>query len=142
MNWSGRGDASPAAANGKGGERKRRLWLTAGLLALANLLYFAWTQGGLAALGTVPAQLRQAEPQRLTQQVRPELLQIRVLPTVDAATPVPSSPKSAAVPAPAVAPAASPAPLPRAAPAAPVPEAAPIEPVESDPLNPQARSAR
>lgn len=47
------------------------------LLLLANLLYFAWTRGGLALFGSVPARLSQSEPERLTQQVRPQLLQIR-----------------------------------------------------------------
>jgi hypothetical protein len=46
------------------------------LLLLANLLYFAWSRGGLALFGTVPAQLSQGEPERLTQQVRPQLLKI------------------------------------------------------------------
>ena len=47
------------------------------LLLLANLLYFAWTRGGLAMFGTVPARLSQSEPERLAQQIRPQLLQIR-----------------------------------------------------------------
>jgi hypothetical protein len=46
------------------------------LLLLANLLYFAWSRGGLAMFGTVPAQLSQGEPERLAQQVRPQLLKI------------------------------------------------------------------
>ena len=47
------------------------------LLLLANLLYFAWSRGGLALFGTVPARLSQSEPERLSQQIRPQLLQIR-----------------------------------------------------------------
>ena len=54
-----------------------RLRLLVVLLLVANLLYFAWTRGGLALFGTVPAQLGQSEPERLTQQIRPHLLQIR-----------------------------------------------------------------
>ncbi|MGR4868628.1 sporulation protein [Variovorax sp. LARHSF232] len=46
-------------------------------LVLANGLYFAWTQGGLAAFGLLPASFSEREPQRLSQQVRPEALQIR-----------------------------------------------------------------
>ncbi|OUM03799.1 hypothetical protein [Variovorax sp. JS1663] len=46
------------------------------LLLVANLLYFAWSRGGLAMFGAVPAQLGQSEPERLTQQVRPQLLKI------------------------------------------------------------------
>ncbi|WP_198971221.1 SPOR domain-containing protein [Xylophilus sp. ASV27] len=44
------------------------------LLALANGLYFAWSQGALQAYGLAPAQ--QSEPQRLQQQIRPELLRV------------------------------------------------------------------
>ena len=46
-------------------------------LVLANLVYFTWTQGGLAWMGTQPARYSETEPQRLDQQVRPTLLQIR-----------------------------------------------------------------
>ena len=46
------------------------------LLLVANVLYFAWSRGGLAMFGTVPAQLSQGEPERLTQQIRPQLLKI------------------------------------------------------------------
>lgn len=44
------------------------------LLLLANGVYFAWSQGLLRAYGFAPA--AQAEPQRLTQQVRPEALRL------------------------------------------------------------------
>ena len=43
-------------------------------LLLANGLYFAWGQGMLAAYGFAPA--RQAEPERLAQQIRPEALRL------------------------------------------------------------------
>ncbi|GAA4359592.1 hypothetical protein GCM10023165_55860 [Variovorax defluvii] len=46
------------------------------LLLVANVLYFAWSRGGLAMFGTVPAQMSQGEPERLTQQIRPQLLTI------------------------------------------------------------------
>lgn len=49
-------------------------------LVLANLGYFAWSQGSFAALGWQPAGFAEAEPQRLELQVRPELLQIRKAP--------------------------------------------------------------
>ncbi|RZL61251.1 MAG: sporulation protein [Variovorax sp.] len=46
------------------------------VLVLANVLYLAWTLGGLALFGTVPARLTETEPHRMGQQIRPELLQI------------------------------------------------------------------
>ena len=46
-------------------------------LAAANLVYFTWTQGGLAWMGTQPARFSETEPQRVEQQVRPTMLQIR-----------------------------------------------------------------
>ncbi len=51
------------------------------LLLLANVAYFAWTQGALAKLGIAPA--HQTEPERLQQQVQPELLLVT---PVDAAS--------------------------------------------------------
>ena len=67
-------------------------------LLLANGLYFAWGQGLLAAYGFAPA--RQAEPERLAQQIRPEALRLLAPgpaapapPTAPAAnTPAPDSP--------------------------------------------------
>ena len=50
------------------------LRLLALALLLANAGYFAWSQGLLAAYGFKPA--RQAEPERLAQQIRPEALQL------------------------------------------------------------------
>ena len=47
------------------------------LLVVANLVYFTWTQGGLAWMGTQPARYSETEPQRMTQQVRPTILQVR-----------------------------------------------------------------
>lgn len=44
------------------------------LLLLANGLYFAWSQGHLAAYGLAP--VMQTEPQRLNQQIRPELMRV------------------------------------------------------------------
>lgn len=43
-------------------------------LVLANAGYYAWSQGLLAAWGLAPA--AQAEPQRMTQQIKPEALRI------------------------------------------------------------------
>jgi hypothetical protein len=56
------------------------LRLVALLLLLANAGYYAWSQGLLAAWGLEP--VRQAEPQRLQQQIRPEAL--RVVPVAEA----------------------------------------------------------
>jgi hypothetical protein len=47
------------------------------VLVLANGLYFAWSQGALAAFGLLPASYSEREPQRMAQQVRPGALQIR-----------------------------------------------------------------
>ena len=44
------------------------------LLALANGVYFAWTQGHLAILGWVPA--AQTEPARLAAQIKPEQISL------------------------------------------------------------------
>ena len=56
----------------------RLRWLV-GALVLANLVYFAWSRGGLALFGTEPAQFSETEPQRLAQQVRPQMLSIKPL---------------------------------------------------------------
>jgi hypothetical protein len=55
------------------------LRLTALLLLLANAGYYAWSQGLLAAWGLEPA--RQAEPQRLHQQIKPEA--VRIVPAAE-----------------------------------------------------------
>lgn len=44
------------------------------LLALANIGYFAWTQGALAPLGLVPSV--QTEPQRMETQIRPDAIRL------------------------------------------------------------------
>ncbi|MES2243092.1 MAG: SPOR domain-containing protein [Pseudomonadota bacterium] len=44
------------------------------LLALANVAYFAWSQGTLAPLGMAPSV--QTEPQRLATQIRPEAIRL------------------------------------------------------------------
>ena len=46
-------------------------------LLVVNLVYFTWTQGGLAWMGTQPARYSETEPQRMDQQVRPTMLQVR-----------------------------------------------------------------
>ncbi len=46
------------------------------VLLIANLGYFAWTRGGLAVLGTMPARLTESDPRRLAQQLRPQVLKI------------------------------------------------------------------
>ena len=48
-------------------------WMV-GLLLLANAVYFAWTQGHLAALGFAPTE--QSEPERLQGQIKPEALRL------------------------------------------------------------------
>ena len=58
-------------------------------LLLANLGYFVWGQGLLAAYGLKPA--RHSEPERLAQQIRPEALQLisPVAPVAPVAVPAP-----------------------------------------------------
>lgn len=58
------------------------------ILLLANLAFFSWSQGWLRVLGTGPS--LQAEPFRVTQQIRPDALRI-----------VPEAPAPALSPAPA-----------------------------------------
>lgn len=58
-------------------------------LLLVNGLYFAWGQGLLAAYGLAPA--RQAEPERLAQQIRPEALRL-LSPGPAAPVPPPTAP--------------------------------------------------
>lgn len=85
------------------------LRLTALLLVLANLGYFAWSQGHLRALGWGPAEQR--EPERLERQVAPDKL--RVEPVVEAPKPAPApvpTPTPTPTPAPAVAEPAAPRP--------------------------------
>jgi len=47
------------------------------LVIVANVGYYAWSQGALALFGTQPARFSEREPQRLQQQVRPQMLEIR-----------------------------------------------------------------
>ena len=67
-------------------------------LLLANIGYFVWSQGLLAAYGLAPA--RQAEPERLAQQIRPEAMQLlaeeSVLPARHAGPPEITAPAAAA----------------------------------------------
>lgn len=65
-------------------------------LLLANAGYFAWTQGLLATYGFAPA--AQAEPQRLSQQIRPEAMKLL---TPAEARQLDSEPTAAAAPQPA-----------------------------------------
>eukprot|EP01036_Dinobryon_divergens_P041165 gene41165-54535_t len=58
----------------RGSERAPMLRWAITLLLLANLGYFAWTQGHLDGLGMAPADPR--EPQRMTGQVKPEVLRL------------------------------------------------------------------
>ncbi|HYP82864.1 sporulation protein [Variovorax sp.] len=58
------------------------------VLLLANGLYFAWSEGALAAFGYVPASLTEREPQRMSQQIRPQALVIRPAPAPSAPAPV------------------------------------------------------
>jgi len=85
-------------------------------LLLANLAFFAWTQGWLAAAGLGP--VTQREPQRLALQIHPE--QVRVMPLASAPAAHASAPPSAPQPAAsAPQPAASAASAPAASAAAP-----------------------
>lgn len=76
------------------------------LLLLANLGYFAWTQGHLDGLGMAPADPR--EPQRMTGQVKPEVLRLLNGPKGmgDPDTPAPPATGTATLPDPTVATAA------------------------------------
>ena len=59
---------------------KSRWRVVAVVLVLANLGYFAWSQGAFSVFGLQPARFSESEPHRVQQQVRPELLQIRKAP--------------------------------------------------------------
>lgn len=76
-------------------------WTIAVLLA-ANSLYFAWTQGHLAAIGFPPTS-EPREPQRLTQQIAPENVRLlngpRGAEPPTAPAPAPESAGAAATPA-------------------------------------------
>ena len=47
------------------------------LLIVANVGYYAWSQGALALFGMQPARFSEREAQRLQQQVRPQMMEIR-----------------------------------------------------------------
>ncbi len=99
------------------------------LLLVANLAWFAWSQGWLRVLGLAPTE--QSEPERLERQVRPESLTLGPVEAEPAAAPAPS-------PAPAPAPAPrreEPAPAVEAAPE-PEPERAPDPAPEPEPPAP------
>ena len=89
-----------------------------GLLVVANLVYLLWTLGALSVFGAEPRRMREAEPQRLAQQLRPGALRVR---STGDARPAPS-------PAPAAAPGAAPAAAPAAAAASTAALPAPDEP--------------
>ena len=97
------------------------------LLLVANVAWFAWSQGWLRVLGLAPTV--QAEPERLERQVRPESLTLRPLDAASAAAPAPAPASRASRPAPARAPAPAPA-----VPAQPAP--APEPPVAAAPPPP------
>jgi hypothetical protein len=63
-------------------------------LLLANLAFFAWSQGWLAAAGLGPA--TQREPQRLALQIHPGQVHVTPLPAGSAAAPAPAAGPSAA----------------------------------------------
>ena len=97
------------------------------LLLVANVAWFAWSQGWLRVFGLAPTV--QAEPERLERQVRPESLTLRPLDAASAAAPAPAPASRASRPAPAPAPAPTPA-----VPAQPAP--APEPPVAAAPPPP------
>lgn len=65
------------------------LRLAVWLLLTANALYFAWTQGWLAAAGLAPTEQR--EPERLSAQIRPEALRLLNGPKGAEAPPAPAA---------------------------------------------------
>ncbi len=89
-------------------------WAVA-LLLLANGLYFAWTQGHLAAIGFPPS-TDPREPRRLEQQIAPE--RVRLLNGPRGAEPPAGAPAPQPAPAPGPAPAAAPEQAPATAPGA------------------------
>ena len=64
------------------------------LLLLANVAYFAWTQGALSKLGMAPA--HQTEPELLQLQVHPELLLVTPATSAPTAPATPPAPTEAA----------------------------------------------
>lgn len=113
------------------------------LLIAANLGYYLWNHGHLAAVGLMP--VAQTEPQRLEQQIKPEALKIlsaqATSSTQSGGTPADSKTEaaSARLQAPVDASPAAPTTAPEPAAAAPVPEPAPAPaapPVQASPPAP------
>lgn len=101
------------------------------LLVLANMGYFAWSQGYLATVGYAPPQER--EPQRLQAQIQPEAQRLLNAPRDAApesapaprdASPVAPTPDEPAPPAPVIEPAPEPTPRAETAPPPPAPAVA------------------
>ena len=117
---------------------------TVWLLVLANLGYFAWSQGYLAPVGYAPPQER--EPQRLQAQIQPEAQRLLNAPrdTVPESPPAPRN-ASPAAPAPdepaSSAPAVAPTPTPTPEPA-PRAEAEPLVPAAAPAVANTAEAAR
>ena len=103
------------------------------LLLVANVAWFAWSQGWLRVLGLAPTV--QAEPERLERQVRPESLTLRPLDAASAAAPVaaPAPTRREARPAPAPTSASAPEAAESAPAPAPTPAPAPEPPVAAAP---------
>ena len=74
------------------------VWQIAAIvLVLANIVYFAWSQGAFAAFGMQPSRFTQTEPHRMERQVNPTLLRV-----LKEAPPVPVSESAPVTEAPAV----------------------------------------
>lgn len=83
------------------------------VLVLANIVYFAWSQGAFAAFDMLPSRLTQTEPYRMERQVNPTLLRVlKEAPPVPVPVPVPvpEAPPVTETPAVAAPAAESPAP--------------------------------
>ena len=80
---SGEVSVRPSAATAPGADQSRLMRtavVVAVLLVLANIGYFAWSQGALRAFDWLPASITEREPERLQQQLQPSLLQVRAAP--------------------------------------------------------------
>lgn len=73
----------------KPGATRHPAWRTAAVvLVLANLVYFAWSQGAFADFGMQPSRFTETEPHRMARQVRPASLQVlKEVPPVPAPEP-------------------------------------------------------
>ena len=86
-------------------------WQVAAIvLVLANIVYFAWSQGAFAAFGTQPSRFTQTEPHRMERQVNPTLLQVLKEPPPPVPAPAPESAPVTEAPAVAAPAAESPSP--------------------------------